>query len=247
MRSVSLSGLRCRLRGSRCAQKTEDVHSTPFLATSADGVLRFPPRRQMLRQLREAISPTSLGPWGYVIIQGQSATLVDAPYYSEDLAEEVRRLAPLGVTHLVYTQEDLVAARGHASWKAAFPGSITVAHCAERPKASVDMRLSGFGPWDVNGFLRACYVPGGCDSKGSVFYASPEHSAVFTGESFGLWFGARSRSGRSAEAETARTCLRTALFDPFCGCFLPRRGLPAYFRDAQELAAFFGASTGLST
>uniref|UniRef100_A0A7S1S579 Metallo-beta-lactamase domain-containing protein n=1 Tax=Alexandrium catenella TaxID=2925 RepID=A0A7S1S579_ALECA len=138
----------------------------------------------------------------------------------------------------------------HASWKRAFPDAIQVAHCADCPRGSMDVELEGTDPWDdVGGFggFRAYHVPG--HSEGSVFYQSLEHSAVFTGDSIGLWtsrptgFGAFSRSGRERQAQSLREYVRTA---PFCCAVLPGHGRPEYFEGKQELRKFFDvAADGL--
>jgi len=182
---------------------------------------------------------TSLGPWGHIVMQGETAMLVDVPYYSEDLVKEVREVAPLGVTHLLFTHDDFVGMSGHASWKAAFPDAVRVACSTETPKGSMEVELTGSGPWDVAGF-RVCYAPG--HSRGSVFYALAERSAVLTGDGVGLWqgdatgFPSRNRFGRATQAESLRRYARTAAFTR---AVLPSHGLPAYFQDEQELQAFF--------
>eukprot|EP00408_Alexandrium_pacificum_P008209 CAMPEP_0171226770 /NCGR_PEP_ID=MMETSP0790-20130122/37499_1 /TAXON_ID=2925 /ORGANISM="Alexandrium catenella, Strain OF101" /LENGTH=239 /DNA_ID=CAMNT_0011692855 /DNA_START=31 /DNA_END=750 /DNA_ORIENTATION=+ len=217
------------------------VQADLFVPTRVNGVLRIPGRTWLGGSL---ITQGSMGPWGYVVVHGQSATLVDVPYYSEGLAKEVRRLAPLGVTHLLLTHDDFVEMSGHALWKRAFPGVIRVAHAADCPQGSVEERLSGSGPWDIDiaGF-RAYHVLG--HSQGSVFYASPMHSAAFTGDSIGLWkanatgFGSRNRFGRATQASSLRAYARAA---PFCQALLPGHGSPAYFKEEREAARFFEAA-----
>lgn len=188
--------------------------------------------------------PTSLGPWGHVVMRGTCAVLVDVPYFSDDLANEVRKLAPGGVTHVLLTHDDFVHLSNHASWKAAFPDAIRVAHCKDCESGSVEVELSGRGPWDVAGF-RVQHVPG--HSAGSVLYASPEDSAVFAGDSIGFWgneatgFPFRCRFGLAAQAKSLRDYARTA---PFFKALLPSHGLPRYFEDKQELVSFFDAAAG---
>lgn len=184
----------------------------------------------------------SLGPWGYLVTQGTSAVLVDVPYYSEDLADKVRELAPGGVTHLLLTHDDFVQLSDHASWKLAFPDAVRVAHCTDCARDNLEMELSGSGPWDVAGF-RVDRVPG--HSEGSVFYASPELSAVFTGDSIGLWrneptgFGFRCRFGLEDQAKSLRGYARAA---PFFRALLPSHGSPKHFEGKRELVAFFNAA-----
>mmetsp|Transcript_65862 Transcript_65862/g.175402 ORF Transcript_65862/g.175402 Transcript_65862/m.175402 type:complete len:241 (-) Transcript_65862:129-851(-) len=226
---------------------------TPFLATGVPGVLRIAGRSWFGLPIpiwASGMSSTSLGPWGYMVMQGQSAVLVDVPYHSEYLVKEVHRLAPHGVTHLLFTHDDFLWMSSHASWKAAFPDAIRVAHSADCWSDSLEVELEGSGPWDVAG-LRAYHAPG--HSKGSVFYASTEYSAVFTGDSIGLWdgiwgglwggkptgFGLHSRFGRAAQARSLRSYAGTA---PFCRAVLPGHGLPAYVEDERELGALFEAA-----
>mmetsp|Transcript_31701 Transcript_31701/g.47198 ORF Transcript_31701/g.47198 Transcript_31701/m.47198 type:complete len:225 (-) Transcript_31701:49-723(-) len=212
--------------------------SSSFLATGVDAVLRIAGRSWF----GTPMTPTSLGPWGYMVRQGSSAILVDVPYYSDSLVSEVRKLAPHGVTHLLLTHDDFVHMSKHASWKLAFPDLVRVAYCTECAKGSVEMELRGSGPWDVAGF-RIDRVAG--HSEGSVFYTSPELSAVFTGDSIGLWgdeptgFGEHCRFGRAAQAASLRGYVRQA---PFCKALFPGHGLPKYFEDEQERASFFGAA-----
>lgn len=190
------------------------------------------------------MTPAGLGPWGYMVVKGPSAILVDVPYYSDDLADEVRKLAPRGVSHLLLTHDDFVQMSSHASWKRAFPDAVRVAHHADCARGSVEMELCGRGPWDVAGF-RIDHVPG--HSEGSVFYTSPELSAVFTGDSIGLWqsqptgFASHCRFGHAPQAESLRGYVRAA---PFCKALLPGHGLPAYFEDEQERVSFFEAAAG---
>uniref|UniRef100_A0A7S1R4Z7 Metallo-beta-lactamase domain-containing protein n=1 Tax=Alexandrium catenella TaxID=2925 RepID=A0A7S1R4Z7_ALECA len=223
------------------------MSSTLLLATGVAGVLRIAGRSWHGLPM----TPTSLGPWGYAVMEGQSTALIDVPYYSEDLVKELKRIAPHGVSHLLFTHDDFVGMSRHASWKVAFPRAIRIAHSADcRPQGSLEVELSGSGPWEVAG-LRAYHVPG--HSKGSVFYASPGRSAVFTGDSAGLWddlwgglwggrpngFGMFNRFGRANQAKSLRGYARSA---PFCKAVLPGHGLPAYFKDERELAAFFEAA-----
>jgi len=209
-----------------------------LLATKIAAIMRIPGRSWW----GSPISPTSLGPWGHVAVQGRSAVLVDVPYYSKDLVEEVLSLAPDGVTHLFLTHDDFVRMSDHAMWKRAFPDAIRVAHCADCAPGSVDMELSGAGPWHVAGF-RVDRVPG--HSEGSLFYASPELSAVFTGDSIALWdgkptgFRSHCRFGPARQAQSLRGYVAAA---PFCAGLMPGHGLPAYFSDADERASFFDAA-----
>lgn len=188
------------------------------------------------------MTPTSLGPWGYIVMQGRSAVLVDVPYYSNDLLEEVRKLAPDGVTHLFLTHDDFVRMSDHASWKRVYPDAVRVAHSSDCTPGSVERELSGPGPWNVAGF-RVDHVPG--HSEGSVFYMNPEESAVFSGDSIGLWderptgFKRHCRFGPSRQAKSLRNYTRAA---PFCKALLPGHGLPMYFTDAEERERFFDAA-----
>mmetsp|Transcript_115665 Transcript_115665/g.322229 ORF Transcript_115665/g.322229 Transcript_115665/m.322229 type:complete len:226 (+) Transcript_115665:58-735(+) len=216
--------------------------SSLFVVAGIPGILRIPGRSWS----GAPMAPDSLGPWGYVVVQGSSAILVDVPYYSDDLADEVRRLAPDGVTHLLLTHDDFVRMSSHALWKLAFSDLVRVAHGADCARGSVEVELKGSGPWDVAG-LRVDHVPG--HSEGSVFYTSPDVSAVFTGDSIGLWgnqptgFGAYCRFGRATQAKSLRGYARAA---PFCKVLLPGHGLPAYFEDEQERVSFIDtAARGL--
>merc|ERR1719343_1549105 len=58
-----------------------------------------------------------LGPWGYMVVQGKSAILIDVPYYSEKLADEVRQACPDGVSHVFLTHDDFVGMSDHEDWK----------------------------------------------------------------------------------------------------------------------------------
>eukprot|EP00408_Alexandrium_pacificum_P022722 CAMPEP_0171183134 /NCGR_PEP_ID=MMETSP0790-20130122/15124_1 /TAXON_ID=2925 /ORGANISM="Alexandrium catenella, Strain OF101" /LENGTH=243 /DNA_ID=CAMNT_0011648105 /DNA_START=46 /DNA_END=777 /DNA_ORIENTATION=+ len=223
-----------------CSKRVQADSLPPdaFLETGVKGVLRIPGRSWFGGGL---ITPGSLGPWGYVIVQGGSATLVDVPYYSESLVKEVVQLAPLGVTHLLFTHDDFVGMSGHASWKRAFPGAVRVAHAADCPKGSAEEGLGGKGPWDIAGAgVRAYHVPG--HSEGSVFYVSPLHSAVFTGDSIAHWggkptaFGSRNRFGRATQASSLRAFVCAV---PFCHAVLPGHGSPARFEDERRFAEFF--------
>jgi len=188
------------------------------------------------------LSPSGLGPWGYMVTRGPSAILVDVPLYSDDLAAEVCKFAPGGVSHLFLTHDDFVGMSNHASWKQAFPDAVRVAHSEDCAKGSVEVLLSGSGPWEVAGF-RVDHVPG--HSAGSLFYACPELEAVFTGDSIGLWqgratgFGAYCRFGRGTQARSLRGYARAV---PFCLALLPGHGLPQYFEDQQEFQSFFDAA-----
>ena len=79
------------------------------------------------------LSPHSLGPWGYLVVRGDKAVLVDVPYHSKDspfwwnhhfwptvvsvwqpsfvkeLEAAVRKHAPGGVSHLLLTHDDFVS------------------------------------------------------------------------------------------------------------------------------------------
>eukprot|EP00416_Gambierdiscus_australes_P035642 CAMPEP_0171100406 /NCGR_PEP_ID=MMETSP0766_2-20121228/52940_1 /TAXON_ID=439317 /ORGANISM="Gambierdiscus australes, Strain CAWD 149" /LENGTH=221 /DNA_ID=CAMNT_0011560229 /DNA_START=22 /DNA_END=687 /DNA_ORIENTATION=+ len=205
-----------------------------LLPTEVDCILRMPGAPNM--------SPTSLGGWGYVVLQGPSATLIDVPHYSEMLAEEVRKLAPGGVGHILLTHDDWVQLGDHELWKRAFPGAVRVVHSTDSTHGPLEVELSGSGPWDVAGF-RVDLVPG--HSKGSVFYSSSELSAVFTGDSIALWgdqptgFGFRCHFNAAMQAESLRGY---AQITPFCKALLPSHGLPKYFKDEQERISFFNAA-----
>lgn len=214
------------------------MFSELLLSAGVAGILRIPKRSWF----GFPMTSTSLGPWGYMVMQGQHAILVDVPYYSSELVDEVRKLAPGGVTHILLTHDDFVQMSNHASWKLAFPGSIRVAYHTDCTPGSLEIELKGSGPWDVAGF-HIDRVPG--HSEGSVFYTSPEHSAVFTGDSIGFWedkptgFGFRCRFGRATQAKSLRAYARTS---PFVKALLPSHGLPKYFEAAEELVSFFDAA-----
>lgn len=55
------------------------------------------------------MSPDSLGPWGYLVVRGDTAVLVDVPYHSNELEAAIRQHAPGGVSHLLLTHDDFVS------------------------------------------------------------------------------------------------------------------------------------------
>jgi len=209
-------------------------------ATGVAGILRIPGRSWS----GTPMTPASLGPWGYLVMQGLSAILIDVLYYSTGLVDEVHKLAPRGITHIFLTHDDFVRMSSHASWKLAFPKVTRVAYCTDCARCSIEIELSDSGPWDIAGF-RIDRVPG--HSEGPVFYASPELSAVFTGDSIGFWgnqptgFGSHCQFGSATQAKSLRRYAHAA---PFCKALLPGHGLPAFFEDEQQRMFFLMLQPG---
>mmetsp|Transcript_63817 Transcript_63817/g.78039 ORF Transcript_63817/g.78039 Transcript_63817/m.78039 type:complete len:227 (-) Transcript_63817:245-925(-) len=219
--------------GTWTAKMVAATQVSGVIETQVPGVLRIG---------RSGLSADSLGPWGYIVQRGESAVLVDVPYYSRELAEAVREYAPGGVSHLLLTHDDFVHMSDHARWRRAFPELIRVAHQADA--GSVEQILKGGGPWQVGEF-EAHHVPG--HSAGSVFYSHPELSAVFTGDSMGFWsqptgFPSHCRFGRDRQAASLRGFAR----NNFLRAVLPGHGQPMYFEDREGwLEAFLQAARGL--
>ncbi|CAE7565966.1 nfnB [Symbiodinium sp. CCMP2456] len=196
-----------------------------FAETAVPGILRIPGR-----------SSQSLGPWGHMcLLEDGKVILVDVPYYSPDLAAEVRRQGPGGLSHILLTHDDFVGLSDHGTWKRNFPEVVRVAHVSDCKYDDLEMKLSGNGPWDLGvAGLTAYHAPG--HSEGSVFYASSKLSALFTGDSFGFWsaptgFPRFARFGRARQAASLRGFARQA---PFLPAVLPSHGDPMYFENAAQ-------------
>ncbi|CAK9111198.1 Oxygen-insensitive NAD(P)H nitroreductase [Durusdinium trenchii] len=209
-----------------------------FAATSVPGVLRIPGRWVW--------SENSIGPWGYVVLQEDAATLVDPPYFSQDweLATQIREIAPKGVSHILLTHDDFVGMSGHEQWHQEFDQQpLRVAHRADCH--GLELQLDGPGPWKVGDF-DVYHVPG--HSAGSLFYALPKLSAIFTGDSLGDWSGPTGfpqhcRFGRSRQAASLRGFAKHA---GSWQAVLPGHGKPMYFqKEAQWLEAINQAARGL--
>ncbi|CAE7775444.1 nfnB [Symbiodinium microadriaticum] len=208
-----------------------------FAETAVPGIVRIPGR-----------SSRSLGPWGHMcLLEDGKVILVDVPYYSPDLAAEVRRQGPGGLSHILLTHDDFVGMSDHGIWKKNFPEVVRVAHVADCKYDDLEMKLSGTGPWDLGvAGLTAYHAPG--HSEGSVFYASSKLSALFTGDSFGFWsaptgFPGFARFGRARQAASLRGFARHA---PFLPAVLPSHGDPMYFENAaQREEAFNRAASEL--
>mmetsp|Transcript_5778 Transcript_5778/g.8126 ORF Transcript_5778/g.8126 Transcript_5778/m.8126 type:complete len:216 (-) Transcript_5778:175-822(-) len=186
--------------------------------TQVPGIFRIPGRL--------VLSPDSLGPWGYLVVRGDTAVLVDVPYHSNELEAAIRQHAPGGVSHLLLTHDDFVNMSNHTEWRRSFPDLVRVAHSGDT-RDPVEMELQGNGPWEVGDF-RADHVPG--HSRGSVFYSNSELSVVFTGDSLGFWskptaFPAFCRFGRARLAAS----LRGFAASHFHKHLLPGHGQAMYF------------------
>mmetsp|Transcript_10339 Transcript_10339/g.23310 ORF Transcript_10339/g.23310 Transcript_10339/m.23310 type:complete len:225 (-) Transcript_10339:23-697(-) len=209
---------------------------TWMLKTRVPGIFRIPSR--------PGVSPSSLGPWGYLVLQQslRTAVLIDVPGFSSDLVQEMRSVAPGGVTHLFLSHDDFIGMSNHSAWKKEFPEMIRVAHSADCSPSSVELTLQGEGPWEEMD-IRIDHMPG--HSEGSLFFTSREESAVFTGDSLALWsrepegFGAHCRFGRKQQAKSLRSYARVT---PFCCALLPGHGMPAFFESSEERLAFFMAA-----
>ncbi|CAE7530541.1 nfnB [Symbiodinium pilosum] len=180
------------------------------------------------------------------VLPNKKAVLVDVPYYSPELAAEVRRQAPGGLSHLLLTHDDFVGMSSHGQWKRDFPELVRVAHSDDCRGQGLEAELSGRGPWELGVGLQAYHLPG--HSAGSLFFASPELSALFTGDSLGFWsaptgFPAFCRFGRARQAASLRGFARDG---PFLQAVLPSHGDPMYFdNDHQRQEAFNQAASEL--
>ena len=187
-----------------------------------------------------------IGPWGYVVIEEDSAVLVDVPYYSQELAQEIQKYAPKGLKYILLTHDDFVGMSSYVEWKKAFGGQpLCVAHHADA--RGMDIVLDGPGPWEVGNF-EVHHVPG--HSAGSVFYMHRDLSAVFTGDSFGDFYGptgfpSHCRFGRDRQAANLRSFAKKV---DFARHILPSHGQPMFFKDQQErLQSFEQAASGLES
>ena len=247
MMVASLMLLTARVFSHKDCQHAEDCQRTDsafalmgskllMMRTQVPGVFRIPGR---------GVFGNGIGPWGHVVIEKDSAVLVDVPYYSEELAQEIQKHAPKGLKYILLTHDDFVGMSRYAQWKRAFGGQpLCVAHKADA--RGMDIELGGPGPWEVGNF-EVHHVPG--HSAGSVFFMHHDLSAVFTGDSFGDFNGPTGfpsfcRFGRDNQAAALRGFAKKA---DFAHHILPSHGQPMFFKDQQErLQAFERAAAGLS-
>jgi len=247
MMVASLMLLTARVFSQKDCQHAEDcqrtdsafalIASTLLMNTQVPGVFRIPGR---------GVFGNGIGPWGHVVIEEDSAVLVDVPYYSEELAQEIQKHAPKGLKYILLTHDDFVGMSHYAEWKKAFGGQpLCVAHLADA--RGMDIELGGPGPWEVGNF-EVYHVPG--HSAGSVFFMHRDLSAVFTGDSFGDFYGptgfpSHCRFGRDRQAANLRSFAKKV---DFARHILPSHGQPMFFKDQQErLQSFEQAASGLES
>eukprot|EP00933_Yihiella_yeosuensis_P056128 TRINITY_DN55163_c0_g1_i1.p1 TRINITY_DN55163_c0_g1~~TRINITY_DN55163_c0_g1_i1.p1 ORF type:complete len:227 (+),score=27.33 TRINITY_DN55163_c0_g1_i1:88-768(+) len=215
-----------------------------FFATQIPSVCRIPGHSWWGTSLTQ----TSLGPWGYLLLRDdQTAVAVDMPYYSDKLAEQVKECATGGITHFLFTHDDFLQMSGHDSWHAVFPEAIRVAHADDAGRSSLELKLTGNGPWEVAGF-QVHRVPG--HSPGSLFYTSTELSATFSGDSIGFWdgrpnsFASYCRFGLDRQAASLRSYAENVAF---CAMLFPGHGQPMVFANYEDrLKKFFAAAEDLT-
>ena len=220
-----------------------------FQASASRSMSKFLSETQVagvFRLLGRGVSSDGIGPFGYVIFEEDSAVLVDPPFFSKDLAKEIQKLAPNGLTHVFLTHDDFVGMSGYADWRRAFGGQPkAVLHHKDCRGAGIDTVLQGAGPWEVGNF-EVYHTPG--HSAGSVFYMHRGLSAVFTGDSFADFHGptgfpSQNRFGRGSQAASLRNFAETV---DFAHHIMPSHGQPMSFKDEKErLEAFRHAAAGL--
>ena len=206
-----------------------------LLPTSAPGVFRIP---------GHGVFGAGLGPFGHVVFEEDSAVLVDVPYFSEKLAQEIKKHARKGLTHILLTHDDFVFMSRCDKWKMAFDGQPScVAH--HKDATGMDVVLDGPGPWKVGNF-EVYHAPG--HSAGSVFYMHRRLSVVFTGDSFADYGGPtgfpdRCHFGLDSQAASLRGFAKSI---DFAHHILPSHGQAMSFKDQSErLEAFERAAADL--
>jgi len=211
------------------------IATNPLVETKVSGVFRIP---------GHGVSDHGIGPWGHVVFEEDSAVLVDVPYFSEELAQEIRKRAPKGLKYILLTHDDFVRMSPYKEWKSAFAGQASsVAHHIDAQ--DMDILLDGAGPWKVGNF-EVHYTPG--HSAGHVFYMHRGLSAVFTGDSFADFHGPTGfpRFCHFALGSQAASLRGFAEHIDFVHHVLPSHGLPMSFEDQPErLKAFEEAAADL--
>ncbi len=200
-----------------------------LLETLIPGVLRLP---------GYGVSSNDVGPFGYVIFEKDSAVLLDPPFFSDELAKEIQKRAPNGLTHIFLTHDDFGRMSRYTHWKRAFNGQPkSVVHNQEL--TGLDVVLEGAGPWEIDNF-EVYHTPG--HSAGSLFYMHRGLSAVFTGASFADFdgptgFPTENRYLRSSQAVSLRSFAKKV---DFTHHILPSYGHPMSFEDQTERLEAFG-------
>jgi len=184
--------------------------------------------------LIQCLKPELALPWGFLVLQGSTAALVDVPYYSEELVEEIKGIAPGGVTHILFSHSDFIGMAEPDEWRKAFATVTRVAHPADVNKGSFEILLEGPGPWHVGDF-RIDATPG--HTQGSVVISSQSSSTSFGGDSMGFWEGRATgypRMARFSCKEQAKSLRDFADNVPFFEFWFPGHGLPIRFESLED-------------
>eukprot|EP00401_Gymnodinium_catenatum_P018247 CAMPEP_0117555728 /NCGR_PEP_ID=MMETSP0784-20121206/51426_1 /TAXON_ID=39447 /ORGANISM="" /LENGTH=283 /DNA_ID=CAMNT_0005352947 /DNA_START=48 /DNA_END=899 /DNA_ORIENTATION=+ len=187
-----------------------------------------------LANLIKCLKPELALPWGFLLQQVEECVLVDVPYFSEELVEDVKNIAPGGIKYVMFTHSDFIGMAEPNEWRRAFPAVTRVAHSADAKSGSMEVLLEGAGPWHI-GDLRIDGAPG--HTEGSVIISSPALSTSFGGDSMGFWegkptgFAGMARFSCRQQAKSLRGFADRA---PFFEFWFPGHGLPVHFKSQED-------------
>ena len=177
-------------------------------------------------------------PWGFLIKESDgTVTLVDAPYFSEQLVGKIKELAPNGLKHIFFTHSDFIGMAEPMEWRKVFPSAKIVAHKEDVLGGGAmesETLLEGLGPWHF-GDYRIDAAPG--HTKGSIIISSFPLSTSFGGDSMGFWEGAATgypKMARYSCREQAKSLRSFSAAAPFFKFWFPGHGQPLVFADAAE-------------
>jgi len=186
-----------------------------------------------LAGLIQCLTPELALPWGFLIVEGGTASLVDVPYFSEGLVEEISKVAPGGLANIFFTHSDFVGMAEPGNWSEACPRVKIVAHHADCIAEGITDKLDGAGPWHI-GAYRIDAVPG--HTEGSVVISSAARNVSFGGDSMGFWEGRPTGYPKMARHSCRRQAqsLRKIADAPFFKFWLPGHGLPLQFECLED-------------